>query len=61
MEKTKKRCLKLAKIKWKTKSEIEEEKNKPKEPTEMEIQQEIINALGQELTLLKLQIMMGGI
>lgn len=50
----------MAQIKWKTKQEIEEEKNRPKEPTEMEVQQEIINTLGKELTLLKLQIMMGG-
>lgn len=50
----------MAKIRWKTKQEIEEEKNRPKEPTELEIQQDIINALGQELAQLKLQFMMGG-
>lgn len=50
----------MAKIIWKTESEIEEEKNKPKEPTELEIQQQIINTLGLELAQLKLQILMGG-
>lgn len=33
----------------------------PPEPTEFERQQEIINTLGQELSMLKLQIMMGEI
>lgn len=37
-----------------------ENKDKPPKPTEMEIQQEIINTLGQELAMLKLQFMMGG-
>ena len=32
----------------------------PHEPTELEIQQQIINTLGQELAQLKLQFMMGG-
>jgi len=32
----------------------------PPKPTEIEIQQEIISTLGQELALLKLQFMMGG-
>ena len=32
----------------------------PPRPTETEIQQEIINTLGQELAQLKLQFMMGG-
>lgn len=50
----------MAQIKWKTKAEIEEENNKPKEPTESEKQQQIINTLGQELAQLKLQFMMGG-
>jgi len=34
---------------------------KETEPTESEIQQQIINTLGQELAQLKLQFMMGGI
>ena len=50
----------MAQIKWKTKAEIEEENNKPKEPTELEVQKQIINTLGQELAELKLQFMMGG-
>ena len=37
-----------------------ENKDKPLKPTEMEIQQQIINILGQELAQLKLKIMMGG-
>lgn len=51
----------MAKIKWKTKAEIEEEKNRPKEPTIEEQQQEIINMLGQELAQLKVQLIMGGV
>jgi hypothetical protein len=37
-----------------------ENKDKPPKPTEMEIQQQIINTLGQELAQLKLKIVMGG-
>jgi len=40
--------------------EIDALNNQPKEPTEIEIQQQIINTLGQELAQLKLQFMMGG-
>lgn len=38
-----------------------ENKDKPQPPTELEIQQEITNTLGQELAMLKLKFMMGGI
>lgn len=51
----------MAQIKWKPKREIEEENNKPKEPTIEEQQQEIINTLGQELAMLKIQLIMGGV
>jgi len=37
------------------------EPREPQPPTELEIQQQIINTLGQELAQLKLQFMMGGI
>ena len=51
----------MAQIKWKTKAEIEEEKNRPKPPTKEELQQEIINTLGQELAQLKVQLIMKGV
>lgn len=35
----------MAKIIWKTKREIEEEKNKPKEPTELDLLKEEIEEL----------------
>ncbi len=41
----------MAQIKWKTKAEIEEEKNKPKEPTV----QERIDALEEALLLLMME------
>ena len=37
-----------------------ENKDKPPQPTEIEMQQQIINTLGQELAQLKLQFMIGG-
>ena len=37
-----------------------ENKDKPPKPTELEIQQEIINTLGRELAQLKLQFIKGG-
>lgn len=37
-----------------------ENKDKPPKPSELEIQKEIINTLGQELAQLKLQLMIGG-
>lgn len=43
-----------------TQEEIDELNNQPRELTEIEIQQQIINTLGQEIALLKLQFMMGG-
>lgn len=43
-----------------TQEEIDDLNNQPKEPTESEIQQQVINTLGQELAQLKLQFMMGG-
>jgi len=41
-----------------SKDEINAIRNAPKEPTELEKQQEIINIVGQELAQLKLQLMM---
>lgn len=43
-----------------TQEEIDALNNQPKEPTEIEKQQETINTLGRELAQLKLQFMMGG-
>lgn len=42
----------MAQIKWKTKAEIEEEKNRPKEPTE----QERIDALEEAFLLLMMEV-----
>lgn len=44
----------MAKIKWKTKQEIEEEKNRPKEPTETEILIDYIIEVDFRVVLLEL-------
>lgn len=46
----------MAKIKWKTKKEIEEEKKKPKEPTETDLMRDYLLELEFRMILLELGI-----